>query len=140
MKTIDLYLTAKQEKFSQHPFFQLLTANQLPLKNFLTVVGQLGFWIMTFQDVLRLNEALVKDPYLRKIAKHHRIEDSGHDKWFLEDIANITGTDVLNITNFFDKSTTATRDAAYAVISEVTTAVDEYHRIILLQTLESSIR
>lgn len=136
MKTVQDYIAKRQAEFSEHPFFTYLD-NCANIEDFLAVSVDLAFWVMVFQDVLRLNESRVKDPYLRKLAKHHRIEDSGHDKWFLEDITNqSTHKDTMSC--LFQKRNSSTRDAAYAIMSEVFNLHDERLRIVLLFTLEST--
>src|SRR5215204_4975901 len=71
-------------QFKKNPFFALLRKLR-NLEEISTFVPELTFWAMTFQDILRINEERVKDPYLKKVARHHRLEDAGHEKWFLHD-------------------------------------------------------
>jgi hypothetical protein len=99
---------------------------------------------MTFQDILRLNEEKVTDPYLKKVARHHRLEDAGHEKWFLDD-KKYMGTksedkscDHDNVAWLYSKDSQITRDAAYAIMSEIYKTDDERLNIALLLTLESS--
>jgi hypothetical protein len=135
MKIIQNHIATRQAEFSAHPFFANLDALN-SVEEFLGVASDLAFWVMLFQDVLRINETRIKDSYLRKLAKHHRLEDSGHDKWFLEDVA--TQGNKCGINDLFDKKNTITRDAAYSIMAEVYNLHDERLRIVLLFTLESS--
>jgi hypothetical protein len=137
MKTIQSYIAEKQTQFALHPFFTHLE-KCASIHDFLEVSADLAFWVMVFQDILRLNEERVKDPYLHKLAKHHRIEDRGHELWFLEDIENLRNKNKRDITGLFDKNNTSTRDAAYAILAEVFNLHDERLRVILLFTLEST--
>ena len=51
------------------------------------IMGQgLSFFVLSFQDMLRLNAALVTDPRLADIANEQRRDDAGHDVWFLDDL------------------------------------------------------
>ena len=84
MKTIQTYIDSKQQEFMNHPFFEVLSQLN-SLEEISYFVPELTFWAMTFQDILRLNEERVVDPYLKKVARHHRLEDAGHEKWFLQD-------------------------------------------------------
>ncbi|QLZ67666.1 hypothetical protein FOLKNPGA_00439 [Legionella sp. PC1000] len=143
MKIIQDYIDSKQQEFMNHPFFEIL--EQLKsLKELSYFVPELTFWAMTFQDILRINEERVTDPYLRKVARHHRLEDAGHEKWFLHDkkYMGAVNIDSVNDTNdvswLYSKETQLTRDAAYAILAEVYKANDEILNIVLLLTIESS--
>lgn len=143
MKTIQTYIDSKQSEFINHPFFKVL--EQLnSLEEISYFVPELTFWAMTFQDILRINEERVKDPYLKKIARHHRLEDAGHEKWFLHDKKYMSSAgkedscDKDNVAWLYGKDSQLTRDAAYAIMSEIYKAEDEIINIALLLTLESS--
>ncbi len=143
MKTIQAYIDSKQQEFMNHPFFETLsTLNSLEEISYF--VPELTFWAMTFQDILRVNEEKVKDPYLKKVARHHRLEDSGHEKWFLHDKKYMSGLcsdkscDKDDVAWLFSKESQLTRDAAYAIMSEIYKTDNEILNIALLLTLESS--
>ena len=136
MKTIKAYIADKQMTFTLHPLFARLQQNA-PLAEVLPFISNLSFWAVAFQDVLRINESKVNDPQMRKIARHHRAEDSGHDKWFLNDLLKIDGS-CPDIRTLFSVQHAATRDATYALMSEVYRAASDHEHIILLLTLEST--
>jgi hypothetical protein len=139
MKTVQIHIEAKQKEFENHPFFDVL--RQLKsLKEFDYFVPELTFWIMTFQDVLRLNEARITDPHLKKIAHRHRLEDAGHELWFLHDrsyLANKASNDV-DIRWLFGAETRSMRDPAYAILAEIFKSDSEWLNIVLLFVVESS--
>jgi hypothetical protein len=143
MKTIQAYIDSKQSEFINHPFFKLLSKlNSLEEINYF--VPELTFWAMTFQDILRLNEERVTDPYLKKVARHHRLEDAGHEKWFLHDKRYMSsmGPEAIkqhhDVEWLYSKDLQATRDAAYEIVAEIYKIEDENLNIALLLTLESS--
>jgi hypothetical protein len=136
MNYINQHIALRQKEFASHAFFARFTADGPPA-NLLDAAAGLTFWVFTFQDVLRLNEARITDPALRKIARHHGAEDSGHDVWFSEDIAEIDPTP-RDFGWLFGRHHAQTRDASYALIAEVFRAHDDYERIVLLLTLESA--
>lgn len=143
MKTIQAYIDAKQSEFMNHPFFSVLEGlNSIEEINYF--VPELTFWAMTFQDILRLNEEKVTDPYLKKVARHHRLEDAGHEKWFLSDKKYMSqlGKEKLedkdDVAWLYSKDSQMIRDAAYALMSEIFKVQDENLNIALLLTLESS--
>ncbi|KTD63364.1 hypothetical protein [Legionella spiritensis] len=143
MKTIQAYIDSKQQEFMNHPFFEVLEQLQ-SLEEISYFVPELTFWAMTFQDILRLNEERVTDPYLKKVARHHRLEDAGHEKWFLHDKKYMSAAShdkscsKDDVAWLYSKETQLTRDAAYSIMSEIYKIEDEELNIALLLTLESS--
>ncbi len=136
MKVVLDYIAAKQAQFAKHPFFTELRLDR-SLEQITAFAPKVAFWVMTFQDILRLNEQLVKDPVLKRIARHHREEDTGHDRWFLEDIAKLTGGPLM-VSALYGRTSSSTRDATYQLISEVYRAPDDRLRIVLVLVLEST--
>jgi hypothetical protein len=143
MKNIQAYIDSKQQEFMNHPFFEIL--EQLDtLEEISYFVPELTFWAMTFQDILRINEERVTDPYLKKVARHHRLEDAGHEKWFMHDKKYMTdlsadkSRDSDEVSWLYSKETQLTRDAAYSIMSEIYKADNEILNIALLLTIESS--
>jgi hypothetical protein len=136
MQTIQNYLTNKQLQFTQHQFFQQLT-DETTLEQFAAVASRLSFWVMSFQDLLRLNEERINHDEIRSIVRKHRLEQSGHEHWFVSDV-NDMECKILTLQSIYSRNYAATRDATYALMSEVFQARNDYERIVLLLTLEST--
>lgn len=142
MKIIQAYIDEKQSELVNHPFFSVL--EQLnSIEEISYFVPELTFWAMTFQDILRLNEERVTDPFLKKVARHHRLEDAGHEKWFLSDKKYMSQkstdkTDRDDVAWLYSKDSQLIRDAAYALMAEIFNIDDEALNIALVLTLESS--
>jgi hypothetical protein len=136
MKSIQKYLTSKQATFSQHAFFTRLE-QKAPLAEVMPFAKAMSFWIMSFQDILRLNEARVSDPLLKKIACSHKAEDAGHELWFLNDLLTLE-EQLPDIRYLFGRNHAETRDAAYALVAEVFMAKSDVERTALVLTLEST--
>ncbi|HKQ68342.1 MAG TPA: hypothetical protein VJT73_03345 [Polyangiaceae bacterium] len=136
MKQIHHYLASKQIGIASHGFFARLERDQ-PFESAMAFAPVLTFWVFAFQDILRLNETRVLDPKLRKIARHHRAEDKGHEVWFMNDVAELDPTP-RDFRWLFGPGHRETREAAYALMSEVFRADDDQVRIVLLLTLESA--
>jgi len=136
MKLVEAHVAKRQADFCKHAFF---TDDRLGtgLWGVLSFAPDLTFWVMAFQDILRLNATLTRDPTIRKIVRHHRAEDAGHERWFLDDLAamEIPAPDLRWL---FGERHTPTRDAAYALMSEVYRATDDRLRLVLVTTLESA--
>jgi hypothetical protein len=123
-------------RFGDIKFFEELNRYE-STEGALAFVRGLTFFVMAFQDILRLNEARVQDRQLRTIARHHRLEDKGHDLWFLHDLKQIEGR-LPDVGEIFSSAHAVTRDTAYALVSEVLRATDDRTRITLLLVLEST--
>src|SRR4051812_29198176 len=136
MRELHEYMEAKKQELEKHPFFTQFDADA-PFGSVMQFAPKLTFWAMAFQDVLRLNESLVSDPALKRIASHHRDEDAHHDEWFLHDIKKL-GAPSQDVGSLFGRSCAATRDASYALISEVMSARDDRVRLALVLALEAA--
>jgi hypothetical protein len=143
MKTVQTYIDSKQNEFMNHPFFSMLEELN-SIEEISYFVPELTFWAMTFQDILRINEERVTDPYLKKVARHHRLEDAGHEKWFLSDkkymgeLCNNAACGRDDVAWLYSKDSQLVRDAAYSIMSEIYKVDEEILNIVLLLTLESS--
>lgn len=139
MKTVQAYIESRQREFEKHPFFDVLQ-QMGSLKEIGCFVPGLTFWVMAFQDVLRLNEERVDDPDLKKIARRHRLEDAGHEQWFLHDRSYICGMDSssADLNGLFDRQAHWARDPAYAIMAEVFKSDSDWLNVALLLVIESS--
>ncbi len=126
----------KQAAFKGHPLFSCL-GDELTVEEALHFTPLMTFWVMGFQDILRLNEQAMVDPTLKKMARHHRVEDSGHNLWFLEDIAKVA-SGPPDLRTLFGRSHANVRDCTYALVAEVYKATEDAERIALLYSLEAT--
>ena len=136
MKWVELHIARRQAEFAEHQFFAENRAFD-DVQNVLAFAPDLTFWVMAFQDILRLNTSLTRDPEIRKIVRHHRAEDAGHERWFLEDLETIK-LSVPGVRDLFGSKHSPTRDAAYALVAEVFRVTDDRLRLVLVKTLESA--
>lgn len=137
MKKIQEYIQSKQAEFAACPLFTHIR-KRLPLHQTMGFAPYGAFWIMTFQDILRLNETLTKDPKLREFAHHHRQEDAGHEKWFLQDLEVMFNTKQFTIDWLYSADCAPMRDASYAIVAELIKAENDRLRTVLLLALEST--
>ncbi|MBN1203588.1 MAG: hypothetical protein JXB05_01520, partial [Myxococcaceae bacterium] len=77
MKVVLEHIATRQEVFAAHPFFEDLKQDR-PVEQIMAFAPRLAFWVMTFQDVLRLNAHFITDPNLKRLAIQHRSEEVGH--------------------------------------------------------------
>ncbi|WP_240358384.1 hypothetical protein [Myxococcus vastator] len=136
MKEVLQHIAVREARFAAHPFFSDMRMDR-PIEQVMAFAPRLTFWVMTFQDVLRLNAHFIQDAHFKALATRHHAEEGGHDQWFEEDICALTGGS-LSIGSMYGRAHVKTRDAAYAIISEVYRPVDDRLRIVLLWALEST--
>jgi hypothetical protein len=136
MKQLEVYVAKRQAEFRNHAFFGEDRIG-LGLREGISFAPDLTFWVMAFQDILRLNASLTRDPKIRRIVRHHRAEDAGHDRWFLDDLASMQ-VPAPDVRWLFGERHAPTRDAAYALMAEVHRATDDRLRLVLVKTLESA--
>lgn len=92
------------------------------------------FYVMCFQDMLRLGSALTTDPVLKEFAVTHEAEDLGHEQWFLYDLEAL-GVE-RNLAWTFSPEHTVTRDISYRIMSEIFGATHDTTRLAVLLALE----
>jgi hypothetical protein len=124
----------RQEKFSELPFFKRLEKSDR-LQDAEIFAPGLSFFVLTFQDILRLNESKISDPVLRPIVQHHRQEDLGHDAWFLYDLRQLGKP--CDAEMLFGKEYEVTRDASFEIVSEIFQATDDRVRLVIPLALEA---
>lgn len=135
MSTIRAFIAHKQGALASHPLLRRLREGR-SLEDLARLAPALAFWAMAYQDMLRLNERRMLDPELRKIARHHRAEDSGHDRWYLDDVQTLVG-DAIDLRGVFSKPHMSTRDATYELMSELFRAQTDFERIVILLAVEA---
>ena len=137
MLIIQDHLKTNQTAFQNHSFFKDLK-KQTKFLDAMAFAPKITFWVMAFQDILRLIPSRVQSKELRRIATHHKIEDAGHDKWFLEDISFLERDKSYDIPWLFSKENAFVRDFVYNIISEALTISHDHLKITLILILEST--
>ena len=135
MRKILQEIEIRQKEFAKLPFFIFLEQGNC-LEDAIIFVSGLAFFVLTFQDILRINESKILAPELLPIVQHHRQEDLGHDEWFLHDIDQL-GTE-CNAFLLFGKQYIETRDASFEIVSEIFRASDDRIRLVIPLVLEAS--
>ncbi len=125
----------QRDVFSKHPFLRRLEGSG-HLAEVSAVAPRLTFFVMVFQDILRLARALSTDPVLKELAINHEAEDRGHDAWFLDDLKILASEP--NVTSLFSDDHAPTRDIAYKLVSLVLRAQNDATRLSVLLALEGA--
>ncbi|WP_437950079.1 hypothetical protein WME98_04145 [Sorangium sp. So ce296] len=136
MKIVQQHIVRHQEQFSDHPFFARL-ATDPPFERLAPFPVCLTFFVMTFQDILRICDERATEPGYKSMVHRHRLEDAGHDRWFLGDLAAL-GLEPPAAAELFGERHRAARNASLALLSEALRARHDACRLTLLLTLESA--
>lgn len=137
MLLIQEYLEIKQNLLLKNKLFQYLEWGVYQLEDFSRLAYSISFWVMSFQDLLRINLSQINDKQYYQIVRQHLMEDVGHDNWFLYDLKAMN-LEQPSLQILYSKPHTAVRDATFSLMSEVFRATYDYERIVLVLTLESA--
>ena len=135
MKQVLQELEALTRQFSKLTYFELLEGPGTRTDVDIMARG-LSFFVLSFQDALRLNAEKISDPTLCRIAAAQRKDDAGHDLWFLNDLRRL-GVEP-DVGWLFGKAHQRTRDTSYEIISELYAAPDDYSRLVVALVLEAT--
>lgn len=134
MADVNDAIAMQAEQLREMPFLsEISTAS---VEEIQALASNLTFWVLAFQDVLRLGANLVSDPRLLPFAQTHAKEDHGHEQWFLSDVTRLGAGRELRWV--FGAEHARVRDMSYAVISEVISAKSDHSRIAVLLCLEAA--
>ena len=137
MLIINEYLAGKQKAFKSHQFFRTLEKQDEFFKT-MAFTPNLTFWVMTFQDILRLIPKQITKKELRRIATHHKMEDAGHDKWFLQDISYLRKGVDYNVEWLYSPENQNIRDFTYNIVAEAIKPSSDHLKVLLILLLEST--
>ncbi len=125
-----------QLRLSQNDFLRRLESGVASIEIGQQFAADMTFWVMTFQDILRLNRERVQRPALREIAEQHLQEDAGHEKWFWHDAKALS---VLQSPEwYFGKESARVRELSLELASEVFRAEHDETRVTLILALEAT--
>jgi hypothetical protein len=128
-------ISQHQAELAEHPFFEHLNEHG-SFEDIRAIAPRVAFFVMCFQDVIRLVPRLTTDPTLQNIGRVHEREDKGHDRWFLQDLERFgVACDVGTL--FSDEHSTV-RDIVYEQIADVLRAKSDWARLGLVLALEAA--
>lgn len=135
MEHVGRLIDERRRVFARHEFFRLLDGRG-SLEQVKRIVPRMAFFVMTFQDVLRLAYERTTSAELREMTRSHHLEDSGHDRWYLSDAAALGAA--VDIEWMYSKEHQLARDVAYAQIADVLTAEHDGTRLAITLALEAT--
>lgn len=125
----------EQANLATHPFFARLRA-EATLADVRRVAPRVAFFVLAFQDVLRLVTEKTTDPVLRQLARAHQLEDAGHDHWYLHDLEVLDVT--TDVATLFSRDARAIRDVSYHQVAEAISAESDMARFAVVLCLEAA--
>jgi len=134
MRRLKEVIASHQRSLRKHRLFDLIEMSN-SVESLARLARSAAWWPMAFQDVLRLNVDRVRGTWIERFAEYHQVEDSGHDRWYLEDL-RVFGVEAPALDELFGDKFRAVRDACYAIIGEVLRPQTGPQRVALLLALE----
>ncbi|HTV24404.1 MAG TPA: hypothetical protein VMG12_37180 [Polyangiaceae bacterium] len=135
MKQVLAQIEELTRAFADLTYIKLL--EQPGTRSDIEIMGKgLAFFIMGFQDMLRLNAASMTDPMLAQIATGQRHDDAGHDVWFVNDLLQLNV--VPDMRWLFGKEHQQTRDTAYEIMADILRAESDHARLAVGLALEAT--
>ncbi len=124
-----------KERLSRKPFLRRVR-HEGTLAEAKGVVRRMAFWVMGFQDILRLVTRFTTEPTLTRLACTHEAEDRGHDHWFLHDLEQLGLA--VSLSDAFGDDSEVARDTVYGLIADVVKAEDDRARLCVVLSLEAA--
>jgi hypothetical protein len=135
MKDLRNLIDTRRDALARSPFLANVGSSS-DLADLRAFLPQLYFYVLAFQDMLRIAHERVQDPEMRDIAGRHREEDAGHEQWFLTDAVELDST--RDVAWIFGTEHRPTRDFSYLLLSEILTAGDDRLRLLFPLVLEAA--
>jgi DMATS type aromatic prenyltransferase len=134
--TVLTLIDAQRQILAQHDFLTRLRSPGGTLDEVRLISGRVAFFVMCFQDLLRLVHSTTTDPFLKALSKTHELEDAGHDDWYLQDLRQL-GVG-MSMRELFSREARAVRDVVYTQISDVLRARTDCARVAVVFALEAA--
>jgi hypothetical protein len=134
MHDVESVIEGHKRMFATHAFLRALEGHAT-MEHFKRFVPRVAFFVMCFQDVLRLVHSLSSDPAIKAIAGVHAAEDHGHDLWYLNDVRRLGVP--LGVHTLFSDAQRVARDTAYGQIASVLSAHHDQTRLAVALSLEA---
>lgn len=135
MADVDGEVSALASDLAEHPFLKRLESSG-GLQGIRSMAARLTFFVLAFQDMLRLVHERTTDGRLKEVARVHALEDAGHHEWFLHDLRQLGVP--LDLRLVYGSDHRATRDLSYEILSEVLQAQDDVARLAIVLSLEAA--
>jgi len=137
MGDVEATIAEKSEIIARHAFLERL-AKGASADELRSILPRFSFFVFGFQDILRIAHARATHPELKPILRSMVEGDSGHDRWYLEDLRSLGIEVPLELA--FSNEQVIGRDVAYTLVAAILDATDDYSRLSLILCLEGVAR
>jgi DMATS type aromatic prenyltransferase len=124
-----------QVQIASHPFLAHLEQRG-SFEEIRAIAPRVAFFVMCFQDVIRLMPLLTTDPALREFGGTHEREDKGHDRWFLHDLEQFGVS--CDVETLFSDEQASIRDIVYEQIADMVRSTSDCARLGVVLSLEAA--
>ncbi|MEM7156966.1 MAG: tryptophan dimethylallyltransferase family protein [Myxococcota bacterium] len=135
LASIDRVVLGHAKRLATTPFCRRLEG-PASLHDFRRFSRGLSFYVMAFQDMLRLCTERVTEPRLERIAATHQREDAGHEQWFVHDLRHVG--EEPDLSWLFGPEHQPIRDITYGMLSELHRTCDDRVRLAVVLALEGA--
>lgn len=125
----------RQKQLEGNPLLSTLDTSS-DIEDMRAIALHFHFFVLAFQDMLRLIHELIGDPALKEVALSLAREDAGHEQWYLFDVEYLGCT--CDVPWLFGPAHQPVRDFVYQLMSDLFHASDDRIRIILPLVLEAT--
>jgi cytokinin dehydrogenase len=133
LKAVQEAIRNHRSELANHDFIRALEGT-VPMEGLQRMASRLAFYVLAFQDVLRLTYERCSEGRFRALALNHYREDQGHDLWFLHDLKALGIP--LAVQDLFSTDQKAARDASYELLALTLSAEDDSVRFSVALALE----
>lgn len=138
MQYIKAHIESRARMLEQHGFFATFAQPEPDLERAMAFAPMGMFWVLAFQDIIRINVERAHEPFVRALLQQHQAEDSGHEDWFFEDVEGVYGKQEFGARWLFSPANREVREVSYALASEVYMVTDDRLRLVLVEALEAA--
>ena len=135
MADVQAVIEARRGELEKNPFLSALDASS-EAADVRAIAPHLYFYVLGFQDMLRMTHELVREPAIKAIASQLAAEDAGHEQWYLYDIEQLDCARDLRW--LFSAEHQPVRDIVYMLMAQLLRADDDRVRIVFPLVLEAA--
>jgi cytokinin dehydrogenase len=133
MHAVTTEIALQRQSLAAHPFLRRLEGPGT-FEQARAMIPRLGFFVLAFQDVLRLVHQRCTVREISELTKTHWDEDTGHDLWYLQDLERLGIP--FDIRWLFSEEHRLARDVGYGHVATAIDASDDRVRLAVALALE----
>lgn len=135
IKELQSVIEYRQKDLESKPLFNTFDRSS-QIEDLQAIAPHFYFFVLAFQDMLRLTHEKICAPTLKEIALNFVQEDAGHEEWYLFDVEQLGCT--RDVRWLFGNVHQPVRDFAYELTSYLFNISDDRVRIVFPLVLEAT--